>query len=146
MYIVDNNYLNNYHHRRCISRKPFVLLRDLLTYKRVLCATMDDLNLKIVWWTADGASVSRISDFENTLIRIRHKMKLITKVSILMWSTLCYNLKNLTAGAAYIRVFIFISTLSTTFFKMVKIKFDIYQQDLKRVDLHFVKSESFSLT
>ena len=29
---------------------------------------------------------------------------------------------------------------------MLKIKCDINQQDLKRADLHFVKSESFSLT
>ena len=28
---------------------------------------------------------------------------------------------------------------------MVKIKHDIYQQNLKIVDLHFVKSEQFSL-
>ena len=47
----------------------------------------------------------------------------------------------LTAGAAYIRVFIFISTLSTTCLDMLKIKCDINQQDLKRVDLHFVKFE-----
>ena len=47
----------------------------------------------------------------------------------------------LTAGAAYIRVCIFISTLSTTFLNMLKIKYDINQQDLKRVDLNFVKSE-----
>ena len=39
----------------------------------------------------------------------------------------------LTAGAAYIRDFNFISTLSTTFI-MLKIKCDINQQDLKRVN------------
>ena len=43
----------------------------------------------------------------------------------------------LTVGAAYIRVFIFYQHI----LNMVKIKCDINQQDLKRVDLHFVKSE-----
>ena len=47
----------------------------------------------------------------------------------------CFN--PLTAGAAYIRLFIFYSTLGPHF-KYVE---DINQQDLKRVDLHFVKFE-----
>ena len=49
----------------------------------------------------------------------------------------------LTAGAAYVRVFISISTLRTTLIIMIKIKCDIKQQYLKRVDLHFVKSNNF---
>ena len=52
-------------------------------------------------------------------------------------------LNPLTAGVAYIRVFIF---YLYRIFNMLKIKCDINQQDLKRVDLHFVKSEGFSLT
>ena len=40
----------------------------------------------------------------------------------------------LTAGAAYIRVYIFLLNI-------FKIKCDVNQQNLKRVDLHFVKSE-----
>ena len=50
----------------------------------------------------------------------------------------------LTAGAWYIRVFIFFSTFCTTFLNMLEIKCDINQQYLKTVDLHFghfVKSE-----
>ena len=45
----------------------------------------------------------------------------------------------LTAGAAYIRFFIFY--LQYNILNMLKIKCDINPQDLKRVDLHFVKSE-----
>ena len=47
----------------------------------------------------------------------------------------------LTAGAAYIRVFIFYEHIKYHILNMFKIKCDINQQDLKRVDLHFVKSE-----
>ena len=47
----------------------------------------------------------------------------------------------LTAGAAYIRVFIFYQNIKYNILNMLKIKCDINQQDLKRVDLHFVKSE-----
>ena len=48
----------------------------------------------------------------------------------------------LTAGAAYIRVFIFLLAHKYHLLNMFKkIKYDINQQDLKRVDLHFVKSE-----
>ena len=48
----------------------------------------------------------------------------------------------LTAGVAYIRVFIFYShIIKYHILNMLKIKCDINQQDLKRVDLHFVKSE-----
>ena len=47
----------------------------------------------------------------------------------------------LTVGAAYIRVFIFYSHIKYHILKMLKMKCDINQQDLQRVDLHFVKSE-----
>ena len=47
----------------------------------------------------------------------------------------------LTAGAAYIRVFVFYLHIKYHILKMLRIKCDINQQDLKRVDLHFVKSE-----
>ena len=51
-------------------------------------------------------------------------------------------LNPLTAGAAHIRVLIFISTIKYHILNnMLKIKCDINQQDLRRVDLHFVKSE-----
>ena len=46
----------------------------------------------------------------------------------------------LTAGAAYIRFSFFISTLSTTFKHVTKIKCDINQQYLKTVDFHFAIS------
>ena len=50
------------------------------------------------------------------------------------------NLLNpLTTGAAYIRVFIFYKHIK--YHISNKIKCDINQQDFKRVDLHFVKSE-----
>ena len=47
----------------------------------------------------------------------------------------------LTAGAADIRVFVFYKQIKYHILKMFEIKCDINQQDLKRVDLHFVKSE-----
>ena len=47
----------------------------------------------------------------------------------------------LTAGAAYFRVLIFYQHIKYHILNMLKIKCDIKQQDLKRVDLHFVKSE-----
>ena len=47
----------------------------------------------------------------------------------------------LTAGVAYIRVFIFYYHITYHILNMLKIKCDINQQDLKTVDLHFVKSE-----
>ena len=48
----------------------------------------------------------------------------------------------LTAGAAYIRVFIFYWHIKYHILSIfLKIKYDINQQELKRVDLHFVKSE-----
>ena len=46
----------------------------------------------------------------------------------------------LTAGAAYIRVFAFYYHIKYHLLNMLKIKCDINQQYLKRVDLHLVKS------
>ena len=47
----------------------------------------------------------------------------------------------LTAGAAYIRVFISYKHIRNHILNMLKIKCDINQQDLNRADLYFVKSE-----
>ena len=47
----------------------------------------------------------------------------------------------LTAGAAYIRVFIFYFHNKYHLLNMLKKTCDINQQYLKTVDLHFVKSE-----
>ena len=52
---------------------------------------------------------------------------------------LCLN--PLTAGVAYIRVFIFYKHIKYHLLNMLEIKCDINQQYLKTVDLHFVKSE-----
>ena len=52
----------------------------------------------------------------------------------------------LTAGAAYIRVYIFHWHIKYHILNMLEIKCDTSQQDLKRVDLYFVESEYFSLT
>ena len=51
----------------------------------------------------------------------------------------CFN--PLTAGAAYNQVFIFYYHIKCHILNKLKIKRDINQQDLKRVDLRFVKSE-----
>ena len=63
------------------------------------------------------------------------------------WATKSLVLENvfipLTAGAAYIRVFIFYLHIRYHILNMLKIKCDINQPDLKRFDLHFVKSEYF---
>ena len=45
--------------------------------------------------------------------------------------------KPLTAGAAYIWIFIFYWQIKYHLLNMLKIKCDINQQDLKTVDLHF---------
>ena len=45
----------------------------------------------------------------------------------------------LTAGVAYIRVFIFYLHIKYHLLNMLKIKYDINQQYLKTVDLQFVK-------
>ena len=47
----------------------------------------------------------------------------------------------LTTGVDYIRVFIFYWDIKYQILNMLKIKCDMNQQDLKRVDLYFVKSE-----
>ena len=47
----------------------------------------------------------------------------------------------LTAGAAYIRVYTFYYHIKYHILSMLKMKCDINQQDLKKVDFHFVKSE-----
>ena len=47
----------------------------------------------------------------------------------------------LTAGAAYIRVFIFYQHINYDILNMLPIKCDINQQDLKTVNFNFVKSE-----
>ena len=47
----------------------------------------------------------------------------------------------LTDGAEYIRVFIIYWHIVYHVLNMLKIKCDINQQDLKRVELHFLKSE-----
>ena len=52
-----------------------------------------------------------------------------------------YYVNPLTAGAAYIRVLIFYQHIKYYILNMLELKCDINQQDLKRVDLHFVKSE-----
>ena len=44
-------------------------------------------------------------------------------------------------GAAYIRVFIFYWHIKYHILNMLKINCDVNQQDLKKVDLHFCKSE-----
>ena len=51
------------------------------------------------------------------------------------------SLNPLTAGAAYIRVFIFYWHIKYHVLNMLKIKSEINQQDLKSDDLHFVVSE-----
>ena len=55
----------------------------------------------------------------------------------------CLLINPSTAGAAYIRVFIFYLHIKYHFLNMLKIKYDINQQYLKTetVDLYFVKSE-----
>ena len=50
------------------------------------------------------------------------------------------NINPLIAGAAYIRVFIFYQHIKYHILNMLKIQCDINQQDLEKVDLHFVKS------
>ena len=53
----------------------------------------------------------------------------------------CQPFNPITAGAAYIRVFIFYYHTKYHLLNMLKIKYDINQQYLKTVDLHIVKSE-----
>ena len=59
-----------------------------------------------------------------------------------MFSTIFFQRFNpLTAGAAYMRVLFFYQHIKYHLLNMLKIQFDINQQYLKIVDLHFVKSE-----
>ena len=58
-----------------------------------------------------------------------------------LWLFVCSVFNTLPAGAAHIRVFFFYQHIQYHILDMLKIKCDINQQDLKRVDLHFVKSE-----
>ena len=60
-------------------------------------------------------------------------------ISTLSATTVVFN--PLTAGAEYIQVFTFYWHIKYQILIMLKIKCDINQQDLKRVYLHFVKSE-----
>ena len=50
---------------------------------------------------------------------------------------ICNNFNPLTAGAAYIRVFIFYYHIKYHILNKLKKKCDINQQDLKRIDRHF---------
>ena len=61
-------------------------------------------------------------------------------ITAIVFNLILYPLNPLTAGAAYIRVFIFQHS-KYHILNMLKIKCDISQQYLKTVDLHFVKSE-----
>ena len=47
----------------------------------------------------------------------------------------------LTSDVAYIQFFFFYKHIKYHILNMLKIKCDINQQHLKRIDLHFVKSE-----
>ena len=58
-----------------------------------------------------------------------------------LWVTGKVAFNPLTAGAAYILGFIFYQHIKYHILNMLKIKCDINQQDLKRVDFHFGKSE-----
>ena len=62
------------------------------------------------------------------------------------WPGRILDINPLTAGVAYIRVFIFYYHIKYHLLNMLKIKYDINQHHLKTVDLHFVKSEKLSLT
>ena len=64
-------------------------------------------------------------------------------LSFIVWPSLLgiNSFNPLTAGATYIRVFIFYKHIKYHILYMFKIKCDINQQNLKKVDLHFVKSE-----
>ena len=63
----------------------------------------------------------------------------ITEVRYTFYLSLVIN--PLTAGAADIRVFISYQHIKYHILNMLKIKGGINQQDLKRVDFHFVKCE-----
>ena len=106
--------------------------------------------------TLDTKVISRLNKliilvYENRIIangrlqRIRIIANLCKEgLSTFMISILTHlksSLNPLTAGAAHIRVFIFYQHIKYHILNMLKIKCDIKQQNLKRVDLHFVESE-----
>ena len=74
-------------------------------------------------------------------------LKIITIIEISLdtqrWNShvIVLTFNPLTAGVAYSRVFIFFQHIKYHILNMLNIKCDINQQDLKRVDLHSVKSE-----
>ena len=84
-------------------------------------------------------------NYFNKCINIYIDLKLVWNrifTGVAAHESTCIIFHPITAAAAYIQVFIFISTLiEYHILNMLKIKYDINQQDLKRVDLHFVKSE-----
>ena len=63
------------------------------------------------------------------------------KFVVLIWVVRTSTVNPLTAGAAYIRVFIFYEHSKYHLLNMLKLKCDINQQYLKTANLHFVKSE-----
>ena len=80
-----------------------------------------------------------------------HAHYVIWHITFAWKSRICHNYKcqiqpfnPLTAGAAYIRVFIFFKRIKYHILNKLKIKCDINQQDLKIIDLQFVKSEFLS--
>ena len=73
------------------------------------------------------------------LIYILHSSSVLTGSTTVLGPNHPFN--PLTAGAAYIWVFIFYQHIKYNLLNMLKIKCDINQQYLKTVDLHFVKSE-----
>ena len=67
-------------------------------------------------------------------------MKLLL-TSYIWTRVILLTLNPLTAGVAYIRVFIFYYHIKYHLLNLLKIKCDINQQYLKTVYLHFVESE-----
>ena len=90
-------------------------------------------------WRFLGRSI----DLSNTMLPC--KTKSTSHVSrywlLALQSSILHQFTPLTSGAAYIRIFIFYWHIKYHVLNMLKIKCDINQQNLKRVDLHFVKSE-----
>ena len=78
-------------------------------------------------------------------IRMSHRGRPMQPSTLHHWSTVV-DVNPLTASAAYILVFIFYYPIKYHLLNMLKIKCDSNQQYLKTDDLHFVKSEWFSLT
>ena len=78
--------------------------------------------------------VDSLQSFLGHIPHIRHIVTLVLKGRI-------YHFNPLTAGVADIRVLIFYYHVNYHLLNMLKIKYEINQQYLKTVDLHFVKSE-----